>query len=171
MKRSTRSPRRPPADTRHQTRAHPLRRPALQQGASFHACLTTNEGNRVAVPVQYTPDLDRTFLIPRLTGTQGWTVFEIPSTQGRDFAYRPPLAVDATLPPPHAVACWSTAASREYKDLLFPSSMHHGSIKTSFPFLHASSPRTCHYRCPSGRPGTARAWACPGPFTSGPCLA
>ena len=73
-------PRRQPAGTRHHSGQAP---------PSSHACLTTNEGNRVAVPVQYTPDLDRTFLIPRLTGTQGWTVFEIPSTQGRDFAYRP----------------------------------------------------------------------------------
>ena len=48
-------------------------------------------------------DVDRTISIPRLAGTQGWTVFQIPSTPGRHLVHRPALAVAATLPPLRAV--------------------------------------------------------------------
>ena len=62
------------------------------------SCLTSQNDDRVLGP----PDLDRTSSIQRPKMNQGWTVFEIPSTPGRDFDCRPPwwtLARLAREPP------------------------------------------------------------------------
>ena len=50
------------------------------------SCLTSQNDDRVLGP----PDLDRTSSIQRPKMNQGWTVFQIPSTPGRDLEYRPP---------------------------------------------------------------------------------
>ena len=65
-----------------------------------------------SLPAQTTHDLDRTHSIQRTAGTQGWTVFEIPSTPGLHLVYRPPLVGAAALHPLRVVAGRSSAAPR-----------------------------------------------------------
>jgi len=73
-------------------------------------------------------DVDRTISIPRLAGTQGWTVFQIPSTPGRHLVHRPPLAVAATLPPLRAVPRRSAARALGTGELRVVATVVHGEV-------------------------------------------
>ena len=69
---------------------------------SSRACRMTEDDDRFHGRANLGPYLDRTRSIQRLTRTQGWTVFQIPTIPGCRFVYLPPLVVAAT---PRSAAC------------------------------------------------------------------